>query len=152
MCNIFVFSEPPVVEVSLEDTIQRPSTTSEPQPGVTLPGPGRGKRHIEPLPAQGSTSSESTDESESTEGGPSSEVPRASEEPSGPSLSRADQKALVLLPLITPFLEEKTGLGTLVKPLGEASRKVGETELVALLSRAKGSELNIAVERAAYQV
>ncbi|KAG8061420.1 hypothetical protein GUJ93_ZPchr0003g16873 [Zizania palustris] len=142
-----------VEEVRPEDTVPGPSTTSEPILGATQMRPGKGKGKMDPLLAtsSGSTSSESTDESQSTEGGQSPGVPKTTAQHSGPSSNEDDQQALSMLPLLAPFLERRTGLRTLLEPLDRASREVGKTDLVAILSEAESSELNAAMERAAYQ-
>ncbi|KAG8081440.1 hypothetical protein GUJ93_ZPchr0007g3552 [Zizania palustris] len=140
-------------EVRPEDANLGPSTTSEPIPEPAQMGPGKDKGKMDPLPApsSGSTPSESTDESQSNEGDPSTKTPKTTAQHSGPSPSEDDQQALSLLPLLAPFLERRTGLRTLLEPLDRASREVGETDLVAILSEAESSELNTAMERAAYQ-
>ncbi|KAG8095705.1 hypothetical protein GUJ93_ZPchr0013g37988 [Zizania palustris] len=142
-----------VEEVRPESTIPGPSMTSEPIPGATQMGPGRGKRNIDSLPAasSGLTPSESTDESQHTKAGQSPGAPKTTGQHSGPSLDEDDQQAISMLPLLAPFLERTTGLRTLLEPLDQASRDIGETNLVAILSKADRSELNAAMECAAYQ-
>ncbi|KAG8095103.1 hypothetical protein GUJ93_ZPchr0012g20177 [Zizania palustris] len=143
----------PMEEVRQEEIIPGPSTTSEPAQRVTQMGPGRGKRHIEPLPAvsSGSTPSDSTDESQSSGEGQSPVAPKTTGQSSGPSLNEDDQQAISMLPLLAPFLGQTTGLRTLLEPLDRASRDIGETNLVAILSKDDRTELNAAIERAAYQ-
>ncbi|KAG8081759.1 hypothetical protein GUJ93_ZPchr0014g46840 [Zizania palustris] len=62
-----------------------------------------------------------------------------------------DHQALSWLPLLAPFLEQREGLRRLMEPLAEKSQDIVNSDLVSVLSEARASTLNTALERAALQ-
>ncbi|KAG8069528.1 hypothetical protein GUJ93_ZPchr0006g45250 [Zizania palustris] len=61
------------------------------------------------------------------------------------------QKVMDKLPLLAPFFAPRPSLRELVEPLTQVCRVVGDTDLVAEVSRLEGVDLGIALEWAAYQ-
>ncbi|KAG8083290.1 hypothetical protein GUJ93_ZPchr0015g6933 [Zizania palustris] len=139
----------PGAEVVLEkDTSSVPlSTVAQKVAPKVVMGHGKGKGKGWPM----STPALVWTPSESTDGGQSTEASEDASLRSDPSPSDDDRSALTRLPLLAPFLERRIGLRTLLEPLARASCEVGETELVSILGEAEGSELDVALEQAAYQ-